>query len=256
MSYDLFSKLVMSTKLADNYFSSNKKGTSILLYSSVRNKPDIDLIVLTYRKGESLEKEKAVRLVEKLSSQTNIPYVSCGYDDEFKSITFNGKEYSPIELAEIFNKNYKIELKKGVNNVKAMNDLSEADDPMMQWGRNAFDDKVTKQDLDGVFFDNNYNIKFFIELKRSDKIKVGSWTPFSRDTNNYLQLVNLSKKMECTPWVLTIHTQLGKFDSMTSDTELDLFIFDNTMTFQDFSSPKNRKKVYARTLLEKFENYK
>jgi hypothetical protein len=242
-----------------NLFVSNPPGPALLIWSDFSEIQKISGITLVRSKEvvttQGIEYQIILRLLrEKLSNL--VPILEVIYANNLDNFQIGELLLSNVEAASYLSKTLGIKL--GKNPAKKPNKPDQINDPFHIWSREVFDGvTVRKVDVDAIQLDEKKSFfRNIIEVKRSNKIKIGTWTPFinpgatNSDYWNYIMALNLCKLLTCK--FITVHHEIVEGD-FSDDTEFETFEFDaetliSNETISAFGLSTNRKIFKAHRL--------
>lgn len=151
-------------------------------------------ITLLLPNTENVEHLEYYKNIWKYLKDKNVPFVGISYDEDFKTMKINRKEYD-IDNGRAANKlSDLLDMPLRSTSSKSMNKKDSEADKFHIWSRNVFDGCcISKIDVD-MFVLKNKTPHAFVEIKRSDKRTLDDWYPFDDDLTGYLNQLTFSKK--------------------------------------------------------------
>lgn len=237
----------------ENYphiFVSEAPYPALLLWSSSSSLPRITGMSMVEQdgigSGQGIPSGTILALLKGLCS-AKVPIVNILYSKDLSYLKIDGKRLSPEDSAENISQLFKVP--RGKNPVKPPNDPKQIKDAFHIWSRDAFDGtNAKKTDIDIIALDKKHkNIIGFVEIKRSSKIPVGEWKPYSADLNNYLLCMSFSNLTGAN--FFTVHHEIMDVGILKSSTMIDLFMHkaraSKLPTSSDFHVLRGSGKVIA-----------
>lgn len=240
-------------------FVSNPPGPAILIWSC-EDITKISGITVVESIEYSLSPTEYARIHDILKhfEMCNIPNLYIKYPMNMEYLIINGTNYDIHAGAHLISEKFGLPLATSFfTNVKPVNNLSKVTDSFHTWSRSTFDGiKVKKQDLDMVVLSEKDNrISCLFETKRSAAKKVGHWTPYPNDKNNYLQLMAVSDMLG-TPF-FTVHNDHPNTDTpLRNDSLVDVFSYKNNsgMSYDEYVNSTNRLILSCEKILKNLLN--
>lgn len=218
------------TAFGNRLFVSSPPGPAFLIWSNKEFLPNITGISIIEQEGALPGKgPKSAEIVEILRKQLfgTIPILHIIYKSDLSAMKINGSTYVLAEAAQIISDTFHIAI--GSNPAKAPNDANQIIDPFHIWSRAAFDGStVMKTDIDFLLI-KDHKVDSIWEVKRSAKIKVGSWIPYvnpskPNDVNNYYMLMSLSNLLKAR--MITVHHEEMNADAvLTGEEKADFYVY-------------------------------
>ena len=152
-------------------------------------------------------------------SAKGVKVLSVQYARDLSKFIVDGNEMSAPDAAVAIGTELRIKL--GANAAKKPNDPGQVSDPFHVWSRDVFDGiAVRKTDIDAFVFDaGGTRAGTMLEIKRSNRVAVGSWRPYAADYFNYVIQLKLCELLGC-DFVTVHHDRVGAEvfgDNMTFD---------------------------------------
>jgi hypothetical protein len=235
------------TKYKDRIFFSSPPDAALIIWSNIGALPAITGISLVSDINSKNEAMPRLYLLDILKRHlpNEFPIIDVVYDFQ-NSFLLIGDVKFPLEegalrLGSLLN------IRIGNGKAKAPNNLDMITDSFHLWSRDVFDGQLTKKtDIDLLIVKDNVVDKI-IEIKRSNKIKVGSWNPYIvNDGPNYLMQISLCKMLSC-DFITVHHEEMNESIVFNGDESVDLFIIAspigevNRQLLRDFSDNSNRR---------------
>lgn len=248
-------------KYNDRVFVSNPPSAALLIWSNSEFLPNVSGITIVEKFNSNNDSGiPTARLISILKRQlyNTVPFVHIQYDEQMEFMLVNDEKMGLEDAANRISSAFSISI--GRNAAKAPNNPAQIRDPFHLWSREAFDGhSVFKTDIDILTTKIEAKvekIKTIIEVKRSNKVKVGQWQPYvdpnrANDINNYLITISLCNLLKAN--FLTVHHEVMDENAILNGNEvIDCFWHHpvpNQNTLDSFSSIKNRKSLTINSLL-------
>lgn len=221
-----------------NVFISEDPFATILIWSNQSEMPKITGVSLVEQEGFVSSKGVNGQLLINLlrNAITPTPFLHIVYPRDMTYIYINDRKYTLDSGAKLIATTFRVQL--GFDPAKTPNDPTQIRDAFHIWSRNAFDGiKVKKTDIDAIIL-NTQLTRFcsILEVKRSAKIKVGSWHPYAADLNNYLLCMSFSNILNVD--YFTVHHEILEGNTINPDNYVDVF------TYHYGSSPNPSKDSF------------